>query len=195
MNRLKSFSWENRPKNLDLEEIQDPFLVLNYYHEPDGPNEYLDNLEAWQDSVMSHGSYHAGGLGTGEDLLYMYQAVLKLIEALYVLNDWVEIGRSFPEISKEQLNLEKQELRWFPKELTTKELLEPYNVIKKVFKKIELQRLRDYLWEFLRCGLSQGAGDDTFDFEEVTFVFKQIEKLLSVAYLLACRDRLDLPNE
>jgi hypothetical protein len=195
MKRLKSFSWENHPKNLDLEEIQDPFLVLYYYYEPDGPNEYLDNLEAWQDSVISYGSYHTGSLGTGEDLLYLYQAVIKLAEALYVLNDWVEIGRCFPKISQKQLVVEKREFRWFPKKLTTKESLEPYDVIKKIFKKIELQRLRDYLWEFLRCGLSQGTCDDIFDFEEVTFVFKQIEKLLSVAYLLACRDRLDLPNE
>ncbi|WP_428330368.1 hypothetical protein [Mucilaginibacter sp.] len=125
----------------------------------------------------------------------MYNAVLKLSEALFVINDLIEIGHLFPKISAEHVALEKRKSRWFPKNLTKKERLKPYNAIKKVFQNIELQRIRDYLWEFLRYGLSRGSCDDMFDFEQVNIVFKQIDKLVSIAYLLANRDYLNLTED
>lgn len=190
MNRFKSYSWENRPKNLDADEIRSPFSVLDHYYD-EWSFDYENDLEEWEYSVIAYDCFKEGALGSGEDLLYMYKAVLKISEALFVINDLIEIGHTFPMYTEEQVNLEKRKSLWFPKNLNKRERMDPYKTIKTVFKNIELQRLRDYLWEFLVYGLSARPCDDMFDFEQVNLVFKQIHKLVSIAYLLINRNELD----
>jgi len=190
MNRFKSYSWENHPKNLDADEIRSPLSVLDDYYD-EWSFDYENDLEAWEDSVIGYDCFKGGALGSGADLLYMYKAVLKISEALFVINDLIEIGHTFPLYTEEQVIMEKRKSLWFPKNLNKRERMDPYKVIKKVFKNIELQRLRDYLWEFLVYSLSRGPCDNMFDFEEVNFVYKQIHKLVSIAYLLINRNELD----
>jgi len=127
--------WEHYPKTLRQSEIQDPLSVVKDFFSAGDVEDHHNDLTEWRDCVISDRYYKDKRHGPG-NLLFTYDLTLKILEAAYLLllvyrdNFWKR-GK----LKEEQLAKEKAQWAYFPINLATDELLNPYLVIKRLFKK------------------------------------------------------------
>jgi HEPN domain-containing protein len=182
--------WENHPKYLRFSEIIDPLELLNQFFAISSLEEHTKKLRLWRDHVVNKEHYKDSN-GPGH-LLFIHDFNVKLIEALHLMllksRDTWNRARS-EVVSMEQIEKEKQDWIYFPDNLTDRELIDPYKMLKKCFKKISPQKYRDYLHEWLFYALSNFPVDgDLITTGEIVEVYENLITLYSVAWLIRQRE-------
>ena len=122
-----------------------------------------------------HGSAH---------LLFIYDENIKLLEACYVL---LQEYRNQPwtkkYVTEEVLQSGKNNWRYFPDALSDDDLLEPYLVLKKIFKKTSLPFFREYLKDWTHAALYKHP-DEILTPGEIVTVYEDILKLYAAAFII-----------
>lgn len=181
----KYVPWDSFPKSLSFQELQYPLSVLKEFFDSDWPEGHIEDLKTWRSFVISHRYYTHEKLGAGK-LLSKYHSTLKLLDALYVLH---LLNREDPSeaVSEEQLIGERSNWHWMPENLSEEEILKPYLLTKRIFKKIKPQQFRDYLMECIDFALGPNPVN-SMSAKEVISLFKKIKKLISVAWIIRQRE-------
>src|ERR1700753_1312451 len=145
--------WEHYPKTLAYEEIMDPLSVIEDFFSCDTIKGHCRRLREWRYYAINDKYYNDERGGPGP-LLFIYDMNLKLLEAVHLLFcDYQNNYFLRRKPSDEQLQTGKANWAYFPKNLSRKELLEPYKAVKKVFKQMGPQHYRDCLHEWLHSAL------------------------------------------
>jgi HEPN domain-containing protein len=179
--------WEHYPKTLNQKEIENPLMVVEDFFSADSLKGHGKRLNEWRYYVINDEVFTSERHGPAT-LLYFYDLNLKILEALYLLFIQDENSFGADNLTEEQLEKEKEEWRHFPKNLSVKELLDPYKAIKKVFKKISPQQYREYLHEWLHYAFYNRADNEGQYASEIISVYENLLKLYSAAWLIFQRD-------
>ena len=180
--------WEHYPKTLHHEEMMNPMLVIADFFSSDSVKGHKRHLKTWRYYVINNESYPGGRHGPG-NLLFDYDLNLKLLEAVYLLYcHYRNYAYRQPIITEEQLSHEKETWSYFPNKLSAKEIQNPYQGIRKVFKKISPQQYRDYLHEWLHSALYIKADVEGLTAGNVLLVYDNLVKLYSLAWLIYQRE-------
>ncbi len=182
--------WEQYPKHLRFSEIVNPLKVITDFFSSGWPNDHRQDLKEWRYYVLND-KFYKDRHGPGH-VLFIYDQTVQLIEALHLLllknsDRWPKL----PDVTEEQIEEEKKDWIYFPKNLSAKEIANPYKAIKKCFKKISPQEYRDYLKEWLHAALYNSAADETMMAGEIIDVYDNIRKLYSAAWLIHQRETDD----
>jgi HEPN domain-containing protein len=148
------------------------------------PSERRKELKEWRNYVVSDKHYddqHGPG-----SLLFISDQHLRLLEACYLLS--LEYSnyelRNENLVSEEILAEGREKWFYFPKDLSEKELKNPYRALKKVFKKYTVAEYRDYLKEWLHAALYNSPVDEAITAGEIVVVYENMKKLLSAAWII-----------
>ncbi|WP_419700279.1 hypothetical protein [Mucilaginibacter sp. NFX135] len=185
----KPAPWDHYPKFLRFSEVQNPLNVIRDFYSYDFPKGHFKQLKKWRNLVITAKHYKNKMFGP-ENLLYIYELHVKLIEGLYLL--LLAYQDAFPRpkmISVEQLDKEREEWSWFPDNLTKAELADPYIPVKAAFKKIKLQKFRDHLSIWIYAALTKGPVDESVSPADVITVYEHLNKLYASAWLINQRNR------
>ncbi|MCD8741968.1 hypothetical protein LT679_15240 [Mucilaginibacter roseus] len=179
--------WEQYPKHLRFSEVMNPLKVVINFFSSGRPKDHREDLKEWRYYVLTD-KYYKDQHGAGH-ILFIYDQNVQLIEALHLLllknkDRWPRLE----DIIEEQITQEKSDWIYFPKNLSVKELANPYKAIQKCFKKISPQEYRDYLHEWLHTALYNNAADETMMAGEIIEVYDNIRKLYSAAWLIHQRE-------
>lgn len=182
--------WEQYPKHLRFSEIVNPLKVITDFFSSGWPNNHRQDLKEWRYYVLND-KFYKDRHGPGH-VLFIYDQTVQLIEALHLLllknsDSWPKL----PDVTEKQIEEEKKDWIYFPKNLSAKEIANPYKAIKKCFKKISPQEYRDYLKEWLHASLYNSAADETLMAGEIIDVYDNIRKLYSAAWLIHQRETGD----
>jgi hypothetical protein len=180
--------WDHYPKFLRQSEVRNPMRSLKGFFDANDVEGHFTKLKKWRHYVVNDEHYDDERFGPGYLLCY-YELNIRLLECLYILLlDYNENSYNYQKVDGEQLNSEKEEWVWYPRDLTEKELLNPYLVIKSVFDEIQPEQFRDHLWEWINAALSSNAIDETTTPGEIITVYEHIKKMYSAAWLIVQRD-------
>ena len=179
--------WEQYPKHLRFSEVMNPLKVITDFFSTGWPKDHREDLKEWRFYVLND-KFYKDRHGPGH-VLFLYDQTLQLIEALHLLllknyDRWPRLQ----DVTEEQIEQEKKDWVYFPKNLSAKELANPYKAVKKCFKKISPQDYRDYLHEWLHSALYKSAADETLIAGEIIDVYDNIRKLYSAAWLIHQRE-------
>ncbi|WP_299580493.1 HEPN domain-containing protein [Mucilaginibacter sp.] len=180
--------WEHYPKTLRQSEIQNPLTVVKDFFSAGDVEDHNSDLKEWRDCVINDRYYNDKRHGPG-NLLFTYDLTLKILEAAYLLllvyrdNFWKR-----EKLKEEQLAEEKDRWAYFLSNLSLEELLNPYLVIKRIFKKIKPQKYRDYLKDWLHAALYKGPIDETVLPGEIITVYENLLQLYSAVWLIHQRE-------
>lgn len=107
-------------------------------------------------------------------LLFTYDMNVRLLEAAYLLyyNDRTAKNEKVI-VSTAELAMEKKLWEDFPENLSYKEMHDPYQAFRKVFRKISLPQYRDYLHEWLYAALYSKGGKDELEADEIKLVYRE----------------------
>jgi hypothetical protein len=125
----KYFPWDEYPKFLLFDEIQEPLKVLINYFGGNWPAEHRKELKEWLKYVLKDEHYqHKHGPGS---LLFISDEHLRLLEAYYLLSFRYSDDelRTTEIVSKEDLTAARQKWFYFPDNLSEKELSNPYRTL------------------------------------------------------------------
>jgi HEPN domain-containing protein len=179
--------WEHYPKTLTQHEIQNPLTVVKDFFSSDSLKGHAKRLNQWRNFVVSEQFYSDERFGPAT-LLYLYDLNLKLMEAMYLL--FIEDQNTYgtDKVTEEQLEQEKAEWRHFPKNLSVKELKNPYKAIKKVFKAISPQQYREYLHEWIYYALYNRTDNESMYAGEIITVYENLLKVHAAAWVVFQRN-------
>jgi HEPN domain-containing protein len=185
----KAAPWEHYPKNLRFNEVQNPLLVVIDFFSATRPKDARKGLKRWRNYVISKKPFKDERHGPGS-LLFTYDLNLKLMEAMHLLlweynDNWQKRNKK---IEIGQLETERREWRYFPRNLPEEELLDPYITVKKCFKKLKPQHYRVQLKEWLHFALYKHAANETLSAGEVVEVYENLLLLYSAAWLIHQRE-------
>lgn len=179
--------WEQYPKHLRFSEIVNPLKVISDFFSSGWPKDHREDLKEWRYYVLND-KFYKDRHGPGH-VLFIYDQTIQLIEALHLLllknyDRWPRLQ----DVTEEQIEQEKKGWVYFPKNLSAKELENPYKAVKKCFKKISPQEYQDYLKEWLHSALYNNAADETMMAGEIIEVYDNVRKLFSAAWLTYQRE-------
>ncbi|MBS7566833.1 HEPN domain-containing protein [Mucilaginibacter sp. Bleaf8] len=179
--------WEQYPKHLRFSEIINPLKVITDFFSSGWPSDHRQDLKEWRYYVLN-AKFYKDRHGPGH-VLFIYDQTLQLIEAMHLLllknkDRWPRLQ----DVTEEQIEQEMKDWIYFPKNLSAKELANPYEAVKKCFKKTSPQEYRDYLKEWLNAALYKSAADETLMAGEIIDVYDNIRKLYSAAWLIHQRE-------
>jgi len=180
--------WENYPKKLRHFEVVNPLVVITDFFSANLLGGHYKKLKNWRRYILKDKVYKDKRHGPGS-LLFFYDMNVRLLEAAYLLyyNDRIaKNGKVI--VSVAELEVERKLWEDFPENLSHKEMYDPYQAVKKVFRKISLQQYRDYLHEWLYAALYMKGSNDELEAEEIKFVYKNMRKLYSAAWLIYQRE-------
>ncbi len=173
--------WEHYPKNLNQSEIQNPLTVIIDFFSTSSLKGHKRDLKEWRYYVTAKRYYKGDRHGPGS-LLFTYDLNLQLLEALHLLSLCYQKNRlQFKETSEERMEEEKEQWLCFPKNLKTKELVNPYFAITKAFKEIGPQQYREQLHEWLHSAFYRNSADEAISSAELLTVYHNLLKLYSAA--------------
>ncbi|MDP9081317.1 MAG: HEPN domain-containing protein [Bacteroidota bacterium] len=180
--------WEHYPKTLRYYEVENPMSVVVDFFSADSVKGHGRRLKQWRYYVVNDEHYDDKRHGPGT-LLFIYDLNLKILEAMYLLLlNYKNFSYQRKQLTEEQLEEEKEQWEYYPKNLSLKEQLEPYKAVKKVFKKIKPQEYRDQLHEWSHVALYNNSDDEALYAGEVITVYENLIKLYSAAWLICQRD-------
>ena len=184
MYTVKYAPWEHYPKKLRHHEVVNPLLVIEDFFSVDLMSGHYSKLKNWRYYITHDKAYKDERHGRGS-LLFTYDQNVRLLEAAYLLyyNDSISSIKTTI-VSVDELKQERERWDDFPDNLSCKEMHNPYEALKKVFRKIPLQRYRDYLHEWLYAALYIKGGNDELEATEIKTVYKTMLKLYSAAWLI-----------
>lgn len=175
--------WEQYPKQLRFSEVINPLRVLVDFFNSGLPKSHRRDLKLWRYYVTKDRCYkdrHGAG-----HILFIHDLNVGLMEAMHLLlvrnkDRWPRLENA----TEEQLAREQETWAYFPKNLSPEELANPYQAVKKCFKKISPQQYRDFLHEWLQAALYNSAADETNTPAEIIDVYENLRKLYSAAWLI-----------
>jgi len=178
--------WDEYPKILRHYEVQEPLNVLKDFFSADWPKDHKKRLKRWRQYVISETYFNDKRFGPGT-LLYQHELNIRLLEATYLLllNDYPVLKKYL--VTAEQITQERATWYHYPKNLSDKELLNPFNVIKKIFKDLSLPQYREHLNEWLYDALSRKTTAEGIDAADILLVYDNMLKLYSAAWLILQR--------
>ncbi|WP_207534885.1 hypothetical protein [Desertivirga arenae] len=157
------------------------FFAVNW------PWEHKRELKSWQYCVINEDCFkdqHEAG-----SLLLFYDINLRLMEALDLLlvinNDKWPTPK---DATKEQIEQEKRDWVYFPKNLSAKEEANPYIAVRKCFKRISPYEYREHLHNWLHFALSDCCSEETLTTYEIFQLSKNLRKLYAAAWLIYMRE-------
>jgi len=176
--------WDEYPKTLSFQQIQNPISVNREFFSGTWPEENLKNIKEWRYYVVNFKQYknkHGASV-----LLFTSEEIISLLKACYLLS-LVYSDRTIRH--KRQLTdkeVETAKIEWpnFPKNLSGEEVKNPYKVLEKAFKEIGLATFRDYLKYWLHAALSKKAIDETMTAGEIILVYDSLRKISSAAFII-----------
>jgi len=187
--RNKTYApWEHYPKTLCFHEAQNPMIVLEDFFNADSVKGHIKQLIKWRYYVINNKHYNDKRYGPGF-LLDIYELNLKILEAMFLLLRQYK-NESFEQIkpTEQQLGEEKKKWNYYPKNLSLKEQLKPYNVVKKIFKKIKPQEYRDHLREWVHVALYIKTDKESIQASDVVEIYENLLKLYSATWLIYQRE-------
>jgi hypothetical protein len=180
--------WEHYPKTLRYFEIQNPLSVIAEFFSAGTVKNHRKDLNEWRAYVVSNKHFNDKQQGPGT-LLYTCELNLKLLEAAYLkLLDYQEMSWKYKVPEESQLDKEKTSWVYYPDNLSTEELLNPYLAIKRIFKKIKPQMYRDYLHDWLHAALHNNPIDEDITPGEVITVYENMLTLYDATWLFHQRE-------
>jgi HEPN domain-containing protein len=180
--------WEHYPKTLRHYEIENPMSVIVDFFSADSVKGHGKRLKEWRYYVVNDEHYDEKRHGPGT-LLFIYDFNLKFLEAMYLLlYNYKNFAYQRTKLTEEQLDEEKEQWEYYPKNLSLKEQLEPYKAVKKVFKKIKPQEYRDQLHEWSHAAFYNNADVEALYAGEVITVYENLIKLYSAGWLIFQRE-------
>jgi HEPN domain-containing protein len=180
--------WEHYPKTLRHYEVENPMSVVVDFFSADSVKGHGRRLKEWRYYVVNDEHYDEKRHGPGT-LLFIYDLNLRILEAMYLLLlNYKNFSYQRKQLTEEQLEEEREQWEYYPKNLSLKEQIEPYKAIKKVFKKIKPQEYRDYLHEWSHAALYNKADVEGLYAGEVIAVYENLIKLYSAAWLICQRE-------
>ncbi|MBB3056727.1 HEPN domain-containing protein [Mucilaginibacter gotjawali] len=180
--------WEHYPKTLRQHEIENPMSVVADFFFADSVKGHGKRLKEWRYYVVNDEHYNEKRHGPGT-LLFVYDLNLKLLEAMFLLLcTYKNFSYQQEKLTEAQLEAEKEQWEYYPKNLTLKEQLNPYIAVKKVFKKIKPQAYRDHLHEWSHVALYNNADTEGLYAGEIIAVYENLLKLYSAAWLIYQRE-------
>jgi hypothetical protein len=120
---------------------------------------------------------------------------IKLLEAMYVI--LINYECSYPKAaipSDMQIKEEKQTWKSFPKNLSHKELLSPYKVIKRIFKDLTPPQYREHLNEWLNEALIIKRNAEGIEAADIVMVYDNLLRLYSAAWVILQRSKPEYKN-
>jgi HEPN domain-containing protein len=188
MNTVNYAPWEHYPKNLRQNEITDPMSVIVDFFSVNSATGHAKRLKEWRYYVVNDGHYKDKVHGPGT-LLFYYDLNIRLLEALHLLLiKYKNFSYQWPVISEKQLEAEKEQWGYFPRNLSLKDQLDPYRAINKAFNKYQPQAFRDHLHEWVQLALNNKVDTDILDAEDVITLYEKLLKLYSAAWLIYQRE-------
>ena len=176
------------PKNTDTRPNDESFVVVEDFFSSDSVKGHGKRLKEWRRYTINNQYYNDERWGPGP-LLFVYDMNLKLLEAVYLLYcDYQNYSYRREKPSDEQLHHEKEKWAYFPSNLSRKELLEPYKVVKQVFKHFSPQQYRDCLHEWLHSALYRKADFEGLNANDIVSVYENLVKLYAAAWMINQRD-------
>lgn len=184
--------WENYPKNLRHFEVVNPLVVISDFFSANLLSGHYKVLKKWRRYILKDKVYKDKRHGPGS-LFFTYDMNVRLLEAAYLpcYNDRIAKNEK---VIVSAIELEAERKLWddFPVNLSCKAMYDPYQAVKKVFRKILLQQYRDYLHEWLYAALYITGGNDELEADEIKLVYENLLKLYSVAWLIYQRENKGL---
>jgi len=180
--------WENYPKKLRHFEVVNPLAVITDFFSANLLGDHHKKLKKWRIYAVKDKVYKDKRHGPGS-LLFFYDMNVLLLEAAYLLyyNDGIAKNEKVI-VSAIELEVERKLWEDFPENLSHKEMNDPYQAVKKVFRKISLQQYREYLHEWLYAALYSKGGNDELEADDIKVVYKNLLKLYSAAWLIFQRE-------
>ncbi|SDP99681.1 HEPN domain-containing protein [Mucilaginibacter sp. OK268] len=175
--------WEHYPKNLYFEEVQNPYLVLNQFF-GSWPDTHKKDLKQWRKAVTADTYFKGKPHGPGE-LLFISEQVVRLVEACYLL--WVSYKgghRHENLLTPKLLEKARQEWIYFPDDLSEQELLNPYKILKKTYKDINVQRYRDHLKYWLYGAMYNRPIHDDEVITQMKTIYRNLSQLYDAAWVI-----------
>jgi hypothetical protein len=157
---------------------------LDYFFDAGSPKEHRKDLKKWRYFVINEKQYF-NRRGAGH-LLSIYEDLLQLIDASQLL---ASAEHEVLPVTEVQILQEKKEWLYFPNNLSPKELLNPYKVIDKFFKKISAEKYKELLHQWLRLALSNKATQETLSAWEIIEIYDNLRKLFSAAWVIHKREK------
>ena len=189
MNNYHFAPWDSFPKFLTYRETINPISVIADFFSASSYKEHKRHLKEWRHFVLSEECYHDKKFGPGH-LLFTYKLHVTLLEALYLIRLNYEAAYPKPAIPDE-LELLEETKNWiyYPKNLSEKELQNPYKVIAKVFKPVSLPEYREHLYQWLCEALTIKRMPERIDAADILLVYDSLLKLYSAAWIILQRSR------
>ncbi|RVU00279.1 hypothetical protein EOD41_12405 [Mucilaginibacter limnophilus] len=181
MKKADRLPWESSIKQLKYREVVNPLLVINEIFVVDWVYGHKKKLKKWRYFVTHDKSYCDKNHGAGS-LLFTYDLNIRLLESCYLLYHADTTGNIV--ITATEVEKEKLELDWYPKNLTKKELLNPLKTMRDVFKKTGIDQYRDQLHEWLYAALYVKGGNDELHYKEIRKVHRMMLKVYSAVWLI-----------
>ncbi|TWF39591.1 hypothetical protein FHW36_10528 [Chitinophaga polysaccharea] len=199
-------AWDNLPLRLTTEEIRDPYEVIHEYYSAHDMPRARQILNKWLCSTSKEKPSKLSASG----LQFFYERTELLIEAAFLVEQLDNSGRKAITIQgedEEEIDLMNPRLfcAWirqskgeaiayrevwenFPRSLTYKEFLNPYQVLGKFFSFLTLGEWRELLRELFSMGISRRTFlDETLDFDMLG-IKKHLEKLIEAGHLIDVRE-------
>ncbi|WP_454803169.1 HEPN domain-containing protein [Mucilaginibacter phyllosphaerae] len=176
--------WDEYPKTLSFQQIQNPLIVIREFFSGTWPKENLKNIKEWRYYVVNSKQYknqHGASV-----LLFTSEEILSLLEACYLLS-LVYSDRTIRhkrQLTDKEVETARIEWNYIPKNLSREEFKNPYKVLEKAFKQIGLATYRDYLKYWLHAALSKKAIDETMTAGEIIMVYDSLRKISSAAFII-----------
>jgi len=180
--------WDHFPKTLRYYEIMNPFIVLKDFFNAASVDAHSEDLKQWRDCVITS-KYYKSRNGAPGELIFIHSLNVKLIEALYLLLLEYEYRRFLKQkASMEQIEKEKQEWSFFPPNLCQEDLTDPYQSLRKLFKKTKPQAYRDLLEDWLMYGLYNKPIDEGVAPKYIVRLYENLLKMYELGWLIYQRE-------
>ena len=184
----------NRIVYLNNDETTEPIKVIHDFFTHSWLPNHLKMLKRWRNDAAFESQ--ESKKCSPEFLVYNYELTLKLIEAAWLLKSH-KLGKlSFDnkqeiDIAKCYIKTEKKKLQDYPKNLTTREIVKPSVVLKKMFRIYKLDGYKKILNIWLHDALSTSFMEESLSKSEVIKVYEQLIKLFEATWLISERIKDD----
>lgn len=187
------------PQNLSAADIADPFIVIKKFFEDYDLMYVRKTIASWLAAVYIKKNWKDESPG---NLLYFYERIIRLIEAVWLINQ-IDNSERAANISSshdpEQIQITDTDLycrpmhkkyAWdiFPRSLSRKEFVNPYKVFSKFFQFRTLPEWREGLHNILHISLINANLNALGEVIDVLSLKKFIGKMIDACHLISIRE-------
>lgn len=183
------------PTYLEEEEIENPYLASFHFSDAFNVMYAKKIVETWMNALYSNGSWN---IEPPANLLYFYERMLRLLEALWLINQMdnthrqanLELANHGTHYSEIFCPSSDPEYAWetFPRSLSKAEYVNPYKVFQEVFKIFSIDQWKEELYRMLKLALSEESMQDTEEYFDLLTCKGCFDKMIDACYLIALRE-------